>query len=532
MSNLTPSSAIAGTGGFTLTVEGVDFKNDFVIRVNGTDRTTAFIDSTQLSTLIAASEIATAGTLAVTVFDPNSTAQSVSLTFTINNPVPELSTISPSNKTAGSAPFTLTLNGTNFRSSSVVRFNGSPRATTFISVTQLSAQILATDVQTTGVFPITVVNPTPGGGSSLELDFSVNNPVPVLNSISPNNATAGGGPFTLTLTGTNFVSGAVVRWNGANRTTTVVSGTQATAQITSADLAAGGTFNVTVTNPSPGGGTSGALSFAVNSPVPTLSTINPTTRTAGGGLFTLTITGTNFVSNSVVRFNGSNRPTTFVSSTQVTAQIAAADTTVAGSYPMTVFNPTPGGGLSSAVNLAVNNPVPTITTLSPASKMAGDPGFTLTVNGSNFNSSSTVRFNATNRTTTLVSSSRLTAQITAADIAVAGAYPITVFNAAPAGGTSNAVNLTVATPPVSISTISPSSRPAGGLDFVLTVTGTNFTSGSVVQFNGTARVTTFVSATQITATILAADVAAAGAYPIAVVSGGSTSNVVNLSITP
>ena len=534
LNSLTPSTAIAGSAGFTLTVEGFNFNIDFVIRVNGTERATVFVSPTQLTTSISAAEIATAGTFAVTVFDPGSPTggESAPLFFTINNPAPTLSTIIPSTKTVGDAPFTLTLNGTNFTTGSVMRFNGEPRATTFISATQLSAQVLSTDLQSTGVFPITVLNPAPGGGASIEIDFTVNNPAPALSTITPNNAAAGGGPFTLTLTGTNFVSGAVVRWNGANRPTTVINGTQATAEITAADLAAGGIFNVTITNPAPGGGSSGALGFAVNSPVPTLSTINPTSRTAGGSLFTLTVTGTNFVSNSVVRFNGSNRATTFVNSSQLTAQITAADTTVAGSYPVTVFNPTPGGGVSGAVNLGVNNPIPTVSTISPASRIAGDPGFTLTVNGSNFNSSSTVRFGGSNRTTTLASSSRLTVQITAADIAISGSYPITVFNAAPGGGTSNAVNLSVASPPVSIGSISPSSKTAGGVDFTLTVTGTNFTSSSVVQFNGTARVTTFVSATQINATILAADIALAGTYPITVSNSGSISNVVNLSVTP
>ena len=532
VTGLTPSNVTAGSTGFTLSVEGVDLRNDFVIRINGTDRPTVFISSTQLTTPIDASEIATAGTLAVAVFDPTSGENSAPVVFTVNNPAPALSTISPSTKIAGDAPFVLTLNGTNFCSGSLARFNGLPRTTTFISSTQLSAQILAADVQSIGVFPITVVNPTPGGGTSSELDFTVNNPVPALTSMTPNNAVAGGGPFTLTVTGSNFVSGAVVRWNGANRPTTLINGTQATAQLTAADLTDGGTFNITITNPFPGGGTSGGLSFAITSPVPTLSTINPNSRTAGGGLFTLTVTGTNFVGNSVVRFNGSNRPTTFVNSSQLTAQIAAADTTLAGSYPITVFSPTPGGGVTSGVNLAVNNPIPTVSTISPVSRMAGDPGFTLTVNGSNFNSSSTVRFGGSNRTTTLVSSSRLTAQITPADIATAGSYPITVFNAAPGGGTSNAVNLAVASPPVSIGSISPASRTAGGANFTLTLTGTNFTSGSVVQFNGTARVTTFISATQISAAILAADIALAGTYQITVSNSGSISNVVNLSVTP
>jgi hypothetical protein len=71
---------------------------------------------------------------------------------------------------------------------------------------------------------------------------------PALNSLSPNTAVAGGPAFTLTVNGTNFASGATVRWNGAARPTTFVSTTQLRASITAADIAAAGTAQVTVAN--------------------------------------------------------------------------------------------------------------------------------------------------------------------------------------------------------------------------------------------------------------------------------------------
>ena len=90
------------------------------------------------------------------------------------------------------------------------------------------------------------------------------NPVPSLTSISPNAATAAGAGFTLTVNGSNFVNGAIVRWNGANRTTTFVNAGQLTATIPSTDIATVGSANVTVFNPTPGGGTSGSLPFTIN----------------------------------------------------------------------------------------------------------------------------------------------------------------------------------------------------------------------------------------------------------------------------
>jgi len=88
-------------------------------------------------------------------------------------------------------------------------------------------------------------------------------PKPAITGLNPPSATPGGPAFTLTVNGTNFVNGSVVRWNGSNRATTYVSSTQLTASITAADIAAPGTASITVLNPAPGGGVSNAISFAV-----------------------------------------------------------------------------------------------------------------------------------------------------------------------------------------------------------------------------------------------------------------------------
>jgi hypothetical protein len=92
---------------------------------------------------------------------------------------------------------------------------------------------------------------------------TINAPVPTISALGPNTAVAGDPALTLIVTGTNFVNGAVVRWNGADRTTTYVSSTRLQASIPATDLASAGTANVTVFNPAPGGGTSNSLSFTI-----------------------------------------------------------------------------------------------------------------------------------------------------------------------------------------------------------------------------------------------------------------------------
>ena len=180
----------------------------------------------------------------------------------------------------------------------------------------------------------------------------------------------------------------------------------------------------------------------------------PSSATAGDAPFTLTVNGSDFVTGATITFGATNHPaTTFVNATQLTTLIATSEIPVGGNVLVTVTNPGPGGGISTpALSFTVNNPVPTVTTLAPTGVTAGDPAFTLTVNGTNFNASSVVQFNGSPRTTTFVNNTQLTAAILATDVTAVGAFPITVVNPLPAGGTSNPVNFNVATVPVPVIT--------------------------------------------------------------------------------
>jgi hypothetical protein len=471
------------------------------------------------------------------------------ISVVIPSDIPIINNLSPSSATAGDAGFTLTVNGSGFVSDSVVQWNGASRTTTYVSATQLTAAIPATDIAAAGTASVTVFNPAPGGGTSNAQSFTItasDNPVPATTSLSPSSATAGDAGFTLTVNGSGFVSDSVVQWNGASRTTTYVSATQLTAAIPATDIAAAGTASVTVFNPAPGGGTSNAQSFTITAsgngnPVPATTSLSPSSATAGDAGFTLTVNGSGFVSDSVVQWNGASRTTTYVSATQLTAAIPATDIAAAGTASVTVFNPAPGGGTSNAQSFTItasDNPVPATTSLSPSSATAGDAGFTLTVNGSGFVSDSVVQWNGASRTTTYVSATQLTAAIPATDIAAAGTASVTVFNPAPGGGTSNAQSFTITAsgngnPVPATTSLSPSSATAGDAGFTLTVNGSGFVSDSVVQWNGASRTTTYVSATQLTAAILATDIAAAGTASVTVFNpapGGGTSNAQSLTI--
>ncbi len=109
------------------------------------------------------------------------------------------------------------------------------------------------------------------------------NPAPTLTSLNPNSIAAGGLQFTLMVTGTNFISGATVQWNGSPRTTVYDSPTQLTATITALDIATTGTANITVINPSPLGGTSNALTFSITSTQGCAASISEQVTVTRGG---------------------------------------------------------------------------------------------------------------------------------------------------------------------------------------------------------------------------------------------------------
>ncbi|HKQ73511.1 MAG TPA: IPT/TIG domain-containing protein [Blastocatellia bacterium] len=540
ITSLNPDTVSAGGPAFVLVVTGSAFVQGSVGRVNGQDRQTDFVSATSLAVQIPATDIATAGTLTITIFNPalgGGTSNSAALT--VNNPAPQITSISPDTAPAGSPEITLVVNGAGFVQASVVRFATFALQTTFVTNSQLTAVIPAGLVTAGASVPITVVNPAPGGGTSNPVTFTITNPSPTITSLSPDQVLAAGPQFALTVNGSGFVNGSIVRINGQERQTAFNSGTQLTATVLAADIAAGGGLSVTVFNPAPGGGVSNALTLSVINPVPTISGFNPSAIAAGSAAFTLKVLGNGFVPGSVVNWNGSPRTTTFDNSGQVSAQITAADVATAGSASITVVNPAPGGGTSNTLSFTISaqpNPVPTLTSLNPNSIPAGSAAFILTVNGTNFVPGAVVNWNGSPRVTTFVNNTQVTAQILASDVAAQGSASVIVVNPAPGGGASNALILTITPPnPVPVLTkLTPDTAAVGGPAFNLTVNGSSFVNGAVVNWNGSPRPTTFTSATELVAQIPATDIASVGVASVTVVNpapGGGVSNALPFTIS-
>lgn len=280
----------------------------------------------------------------------------------------------------------------------------------------------------------------------------------------------------------------------------------------------------------------------INFPAPNATGISPTSMQAGQPAFTLTVTGGNFTPSSSVLWNGSPRATFFTSGSVLTAQITSADIQNAGTALVNVFTPSPGGGTSpifpkTLMFTIVGNasPVPTITSLSPSGVFAGSIAFALTVNGTNFVSQSMVTVNGTARATGFANSTSLVTTILASDIVSAGTLQIGVLNPLPNGGSSNVVLLNIKNPVPGNTSLTPTSVTAGSAGTTLVLTGSGYVPTSVVNINGVARATTFVSATEVDVTLTSGDFASAGINQVQVVNpipGGGPSNMLTFAVNP
>jgi hypothetical protein len=181
------------------------------------------------------------------------TAITIPLQGTGGNPIPTITSLSPSTIYLNSATTTVTINGSGFLSSTAVFLQNSNTQllTTFVSATQIKTQLPDTALSSAGPLFLSVTNPAPGGGPA-STSVQVIAPDPGINNVSPTSIVAGTPSEPILINGQNFNSGAKVQWNGISIPTTYISSTQLQAQPTTAELATAGIIQLTVTNPSPG----------------------------------------------------------------------------------------------------------------------------------------------------------------------------------------------------------------------------------------------------------------------------------------
>lgn len=447
-----------------------------------------------------------------------------------NTPTPSVTTISPTSTAAGSSALTLTVNGSGFLNSSVVEVNGVAESTTFVSASQLTATVPASQLTNGAELAVAVLNGSLSSGTAAPVNLEVDNPSPVISSLSPTTELLGTSSLSVTVTGTGFVPSTVIDVNGAARTSTFTSATQVSVTLTAADVTAAGSLSLTAVNAKPGGGTSASAALAVNNPSVGPIQLSPSVLTVGSTApETVTVTGSTFVPNSVVQVNGSARATTYVNPTTLTFVATIADQSVTGQLAVTVSNPPPGGGASPVTVLTIAPPsqTPVLTSVAPNSFVAGSPDTTIVVYGMGLVTGSTVQWNGTNLATSPYFAGSLTAVVPASDLATAGTASVTVNSPTANPSLSNALTVNIVTPPApTLTQIYPGGGPINTAT-AITLSGTGFTPLTTVQVNGATIPSVFGNSSQITSTIPASSVATPGNVNITVTTpapGGGTSS--------
>ena len=447
-----------------------------------------------------------------------------------STPTPSISSITPSSLSAGATAQAITVMGSGFIGSSVIDVGGVAEATTYVSATELTATVPATQLASGAQLTIVVSNGSVTSAAGAPVNLVVSNPSPTITAVSPSVEVVSATSPVVTITGTGFVSTTVVNVNGTARATAYVSATQVTVTLTASDLAATGTLSLTAVNPAPGGGSSTASSMAVNNPAPGNLQMNPSVLITGTATSTtVTVTGGPFVAGASVQVNGSPRVTSYVNTTTLTFVATVADQSSATTLLVTATNPAPGGGTSPAAHLAVSAPTstPAITSVYPNGFVSGSQATTIYVNGSGLTAGAVVEWNGAPLATFAVYPYELSATVPASDLSTAGTFNVTVNVPTATPSLSNALPVTITNPPAPmLSGIYPNAGPINTATS-LTVYGSNFTAESTVAIDGQAATCTLVSPSQFTCPVAASIVAFPGNVNVTVTTpapGGGTSS--------
>ncbi len=440
---------------------------------------------------VPASYIANPGTVSVTATNPAPGGGTGSAQFTITQPVfrPIIHSVSPSPITTNGQSQNLTISGANF-SGATVFFNN-----TVVQQLSSNTNTIQVNVPVTqlipGTYTITVTN-FDGHSTSTQVTVQnpppMPNPPPVISSFSPSSLPANGLTQTLTISGDKF-SNPSVTFNGSP--VQIIFNNQTTIQISISGswLSVPGNPPIRVTN-SDGQSVSSSVSVYDPNPAPIISRFNPIALISNNSAQTLIINGNNFSNNASVSLNGvavqvtaNNNPHTIEVNVPAFLLTAAAN-----DVPVRVTN---SDGKSTVMNINIItpqslNPVPQITSLSPASVLAGISDVTLTINGSGFiNGFTTFTFGFSDQplVPTSVTESVAVVTIPKWSIAHANDYQVKAFNYAPGGGTGTGV-LTVIYPPApTLTSVTPASLNPTGQQQNLTINGSDFFTPTV-EFTG------------------------------------------------
>jgi len=476
ITSITPETGPT-TGGIPIAIKGEHFLPGVTVTISGSSALDVNVVSA--SEIHATIPTGTAGTADVVLTHPDwDSPVTLSDGFTYIAHPPQIDSVEPSiGEVAGGTA--ISIGGNYFVDGAAVTIGGNPAVdVAFVSATTITAK---TPSDSSGDVDVIVTNPDTQSGTLTDGFTYI--PLPTVTAVSPDFGPTHGGT-RVTITGNDFVEGAIVTIGGNDATDVVVLTTKIFAKTPAGSA---GLTDVVVNNPASQSNTlAGGFTYI---PTPTVTGIAPQSGPISGGT-EVTITGDDFVDGATVRIGGKDATdVVFVSATQITAKTPQGS---AGSTNIVVTNP---ASLSDTLTGGFTYvPPPDVTAISPQSGPV--PGGTaITITGENFLSGASVKIGGVAATNVIfVSKTKITAKTPAGS---AGNADVVVTNPDAQSDTLTG-GFTYILPPT-VTAISPQSGPVvGGTE--ITITGENFQNGATVTIGeNPATDVAFASETTITA---------------------------------
>ena len=429
-----------GVGAISINLTGMHFAPGAVVYLGTTALTTTRVSSTQL-TATGSATLSQVGSVNITVTNPDPgmiPSNALTALITKSGTTVDVTPANASVRSTMQQQFAATVSG-NADTSVTWSVNGVPGGNfTFGYITAngiYTAPPVVPNPNGIQVTATSVADNTASGNSAVTLE----NPLAVLTQVNPVSVTLGAA--TITVTGSLFLNGAAIHLGGQTLTTTYVSSTQLSAT-TTLTVSQVGSVPVTVVNPNPGSGPSNALNLLITQPNSNISVkvapASATLKVAGGSqAFTATVSGATdtTVTWEVNGIMGGDSQVGYISMDGI---YVAPDNLVNGNSVTVSAVSEADTTKSGTASVALQNPAPTLDTVSPAT--IGPGAFQISLNGSGFVNTSTVSFGGQQLKVLYATPNLITAIGTGA---IPGNVSISITNPAPGGGGSASASVTV-----------------------------------------------------------------------------------------
>jgi len=348
VTNVTPNAGPLAAG-TSVTITGANFVAGATVKFGAASASGVKVVS---ETSITAVAPAGTGTVDVTVSTPGGTSAASAADQFSYVPLPTVTKVSPNKGPTGGGT-SVTITGTNFTANATVDFG-----TTGATGITVSSATSITAIAPAGTGAVDVTVSTPGGASATgSADKFSYVPPPAITNVSPDAGPLAAGT-SVTITGVNLGEAAAVKFGATNAVSFKVS---SETSITAVAPAGTGTVDVTVSTV---GGTSatGSPDEFTYVPPPTVTGVSPNAGPLAGGN-SVTIMGTNFTSNTEVKFGSTSATGVEMTSPTALTVVSAAGT---GTVNVTVITPGGTSALSAADEFTYPGP-PTVVLGQPSS---------------------------------------------------------------------------------------------------------------------------------------------------------------------